>query len=307
MVGETKGGEVMALTIMEPTVKLARRLVDTQFPQWAELTIHPIASSGTDNAMFRLGEQMCLRMPRFEGCAPQVLKEHIWLPHFQNLSLEVPEPIALGKPEDAYPLPWSILRWIDGEQASREGLTSLTDTAEKLASFLNRLQAIDPSEGPQSSEDNYLRGGPLVKRDVETRTALENIADMFALRQTVPVWEAALRTSWDERSAVWLHCDLHLANLLMRDGELAAVIDFGLMAVGDPACDLMIAYTLFEGASRTRFRELTAFDGEVWARARGWTLSVAARALDFHRGKNAYLADMSERAIIALIREAHQK
>jgi len=251
---------------------LARRLVSTQFPQWADLPVQPVTPGGWDNRTFRLGEHLTMRLPSAAAYAAQVEKEHRWLSRLApSLPLPIPAPVAVGAPAHGYPWTWSIYRWLDGDAAAPERIADLRDFARGLARFLNVLHHIDPSGGPPPGPHNFYRGGPLTTYDSETRHAITVLRGRIDVNAATEVWEAALATSW-HGSPVWVHGDISAGNLLVRDGRLSAVIDFGQLGIGDPACDLSIAWTLFEGKSRENFRAMLAFDAGTWSRGRGWTL-----------------------------------
>jgi aminoglycoside phosphotransferase (APT) family kinase protein len=251
---------------------LVRRLVAAQFPQWAQLPIRPVAVDGWDNRTFHLDADMTVRLPSAAGYALQVEKEHRWLPRLAPLlPLPIPAPLAKGAPTDEYPWPWSIYRWIDGETATTERIADLRQFAIDLAAFLNALQRIDAADGPPPGPHNFFRGGPLTVYDGETRQALVALDRKIDTDAARAVWEAALAATW-RGAPVWFHGDISWGNLLVAQGRLSAVIDFGTSGVGDPSCDLAIAWTLFEGQSRAAFRAALPLDQATWARGRGWTL-----------------------------------
>jgi aminoglycoside phosphotransferase (APT) family kinase protein len=251
---------------------LIRRLVATQFPQWSDLAIRPVALGGWDNRTFRLGEHLLVRMPSAAAYETQVEKEHRWLPKLAPLlPLPIPAPLAIGQPAEGYPWRWSIYRWLEGDIAVPERIADLRDFATGLAQFLVALQRIDPTGGPPPGKSNFYRGGPLSAYDTETRRAIAALKGRIDVDAAIEVWEAALATAW-RGSPVWVHGDVSVGNLLVKEGRLSSVIDFGQLAVGDPACDLSIAWTLFEGESRKIFRTTLPLDADTWARGRGWTL-----------------------------------
>ena len=252
---------------------LVRRLVATQFPQWADLPVEPVAFGGWDNRTFHLGDHMTVRLPSAAAYALQVEKEQRWLPRLApHLPLPIPVPLAMGVPAEDYPWHWSVYRWLDGEIATIEThRRSAANSRRRWRDFLVALQRIDATGGPPPGPHNFYRGGPLTVYDGETRqalAALEGRIDTGAARE---VWEAALAATW-RGQPVWVHGDVASGNLLVRDGVLSAVIDFGSSAVGDPACDLYIAWTFLEGESREAFRAALPLDEATWARGRGWTL-----------------------------------
>ena len=257
---------------MDINVSLAGQLVAAQFPQWADLPIEPVDLSGNDNKTYRLGEDMSVRLPSAEAYAPQVEKEHRWLPRLAPLlPLPIPVPLAMGVPDDGYPWHWSIYRWLEGENATIERIADLHQFATTLARFLAALWQIDPGGGPPPGQHNFYRGGPLAVYDSETRHAIATLDGKIDTDAATAVWEAALKATWHGPS-VWFHGDVNATNLLVTRGRLGAVIDFGCSGVGDPACDLTIAWTLFSGESREAFCAALPVDGATWARGRGWAL-----------------------------------
>ena len=251
---------------------LVRRLVTAQFPQWQGLPVRSVETAGWDNRTFHLGEHMIVRLPQAAAYAAQVEKEHRWLPQLAPLlPLQIPTPLAIGKPADGYPWEWSVYRWIEGETAAPERIGDLKDFATKLANFLIALQRIDTTDGPRPGPHNFYRGGSLTIYDAEARQAIAVLKDRLDTEAATEVWDLALKTTWN-RPPVWLHGDLSVGNLLIHEGRLSAIIDFGMVGVGDPACDLSIAWTLFGGESRRAFRAMLPLDPGTWARGRAWTL-----------------------------------
>ena len=251
---------------------LVRRLVAPQFPQWKDLPVRSVKNQGWDNRTFHLGEDMLVRMPSAEHYAAQVEKEQRWLPKLAPLlPLPIPAPLAIGKPAEGYPWKWSINRWLPGEAATSAPIADLRDFAKSLAQFLLVLQRIDSTGGPLAGPHSFYRGGSLQNYDTETRQALVELSGKIDVHAATEVWETALATTW-QGSPVWVHGDVSSGNLLVEDGQLCAVIDFGQLAIGDPACDLAIAWTFFEGESREVFRAMLPLDEGTWARGRGWTL-----------------------------------
>ena len=251
---------------------LARRLVAGQFPQWAHLPVRPVLFGGKNNTTFHLGDEMSVRLPSARAYVAQVEKEQAWLPRLAPLlPLPIPEPVGLGEPGEGYPWPWSVYRWIEGETAALGRIPDLPRFARDLAGFLRVLQALDVTDGPAASQHNFFRGGPLATYDDQTRKAIEDLGDSIDGATALAIWEQALAAQWTN-PPVWLHGDVAAGNLLVRDGKLSAVIDFGILGVGDPACDLAIAWTLLHGEARAAFREALPLDDGTWARGRGWTI-----------------------------------
>jgi aminoglycoside phosphotransferase (APT) family kinase protein len=253
--------------------ELVRRLIGAQFPQWAELPVRPVAASGWDNRSFRLGETMLARLPSAERYAPQVEKEQRWLPILApQLPLPVPAPLAVGAPGEGYPWGWSVLRWIEGDTAAAAAPPAdLTGFARDLADFLAALHRVDAGAGPPAGPHSFWRGGLLATYDAETRAAIATLGDRIDGAAATAMWEAALAAPWTS-PPVWVHGDVAPGNLLVREGRLAAVIDFGCCAVGDPACDLVIAWTFLDAPARAAFRAALQLDAACWTRAKGWAL-----------------------------------
>lgn len=271
---------------MRPSIDaaLVKRLVRTQFPHWAHLPVTPVEFDGWDNRTFRVGEEMTVRLPSDVGYAPQVEKEQRWLPFLApQLPLPIPVPLAKGVPAEGYPFHWSIYRWLHGDTAITARIDGLSVFATTLADFLAALQRIDASTGPPAGAHSFFRGGPLQTYDDETRRAIDALEGEIARDTATLLWDTALDATW-LGPAVWFHGDVAAGNLLVRDGCLAAVIDFGCSGVGDPACDLTIAWTLLFGDSRDAFRTALPLDRATWARARGWALWKALITLVAHLG-----------------------
>lgn len=258
--------------LMEISVFLVRQLIKNQFPQWADLSISSVATSGWDNRTFHLGENMLIRMPSNAEYAPQVEKEQHWLPKLAfQLPLSIPKPIAMGKPANEYPWHWSIYQWLEGATATNTQITDLNHFAKSLAEFLSALQQCDTSGAPPAGPENFYRGGNLSVYDNDTRKAIKQIENKNLAKKLMVIWEKALASTWQD-DPVWIHGDIAVGNLLVDNGKLVAVIDFGQLAIGDPACDLAIYWTFLHGKSRVIFREVLNLDNDTWDRARGWVL-----------------------------------
>lgn len=275
-----------------------RALAESQFPQWAALDIRPVEHSGWDNRSYRLGETMIVRFPSAERYVAQVEKEHRWLPYLAaRLPLPIPTPLGMGRPSKTYPWPWSIYRWLDGEPLALEGSRiDKMHLADDVAAFLRALNAIDPDCGPPAGTHNFHRGGSLAVYDDETRNAIDALSDEIDAGLAREVWELALGSHW-QKNPVWVHGDIAAGNLLMGKGRLCAVIDFGSCAVGDPACDLVLAWTMLDSDSRAIFRDRLARDAATWQRARGWALWKALITLVAQRGRDETLTKWSRRTI----------
>jgi aminoglycoside phosphotransferase (APT) family kinase protein len=256
----------------EITPELAAGLVADQFPEWADLPVRPVELGGWDNVTFRLGDGMSVRLPSGEDYVPQVGKEHRWLPVLApQLPLPIPVPLAQGVPGRGYPWPWSVCRWLAGEPAELAVVADMEKFAVDLAEFLAALYRIDATGGPRAGYDTCYFGVPLQHWDAQTREAIRALGNQIDARRAAQVWNAALSSVWTGPD-IWFHGDVSPANLLVSDGRLSAVIDFGIAGVGDPACDTAIAWTFFSGDSRRAYRSLLPADDGTWARGRGWAL-----------------------------------
>lgn len=286
---------------MDPSridVRLARRLVDGQFPQWSSLPLSPVWPQGVDNRTFRLGAELSVRLPAGDRYALQVSKEQRWLPTLApQLPLRIPEPQAEGSPAYGYPYPWSVYRWITGTPAS-ESVKDWSSIVLPLARFLASLRRVDPSDGPKPGAHNFFRGGPLSVYDAETAIAITALGGEIDRTAVEKVWTSATATRW-AADPQWFHGDVAPANLLTRDGELAAVIDFGSSGVGDPACDTVIAWTHLDYPNRAIFRRTIGVDDDTWARGRGWALWKALITLVAQLEKNDDGGAAQSRAVIS--------
>jgi aminoglycoside phosphotransferase (APT) family kinase protein len=283
------------------TAELVARLVADQFPQWSDLPIRPVENDGIDNTTFRLGDTMSARLPSSESYVGQVDKEHRWLPFLApQLPLPIPQPLAKGAPGSGFPRPWSVYRWIEGTSLAAGAVADMTALAADLADFLAALYKIDPTGGPGPGQHNFFRGGPLTIYDGETRDALTALEGQIDTALAAAVWETALRANWDG-TPVWFHGDAQPGNLLVQDGRLSAVIDFGTSGVGDPACDATIAWTFLSGASSRVFTERLPFDEATWARGRGWAIWKAMIVLVYDLRHDPEEAEVGRRVIDAIL------
>jgi aminoglycoside phosphotransferase (APT) family kinase protein len=269
-------------------VPLVRRLLEGQFPDWADLALEPFDSAGSDNALYRLGDDMVVRLPLRAGRTVDSLdKEFEWLPRLAPLlPLEIPLPLAMGMPGEGYPCRWSIYRWLDGETATPELIADERRAALDLAAFLGALQRIDTAGAPSAGEHNFFRGVPLMGRDTAVREAIAALEGELDARAVTSAWEAAARAPDWEGPPVWIHGDFGDGNLLARRGRFSGVIDWGGVAVADPACDLIAAWSFLGPDARELFRATLGVDDAAWARGRGWALSVALIAIPYYRTTN---------------------
>ncbi|MFD0421911.1 aminoglycoside phosphotransferase family protein [Streptomyces parvus] len=277
---------------------LARRLVDTQFPQWAGLPLELLDPAGSDHVIYRLGKDLSVRLPRHAGAIGQAVKESAWLPRLApHLPLAIPVPVAVGEPGFGYPWRWAVSRWLDGEVATVPALENSSRAAVQLAEFLVALQAYAPGGGPAGEAYDDLAGRPLADRDRATRAAIAEVDGVFDAAAMTALWDAALTAPAWNRPPVWFHGDFHTGNLLTVDGRLSAVIDFGGLGIGDPACDLTIAFTLMSAGSRAAFRAALGVDDATWARGRGWALATGLNAYTSYAAVNPRVAAQTSRQI----------
>ncbi|CAM5432299.1 aminoglycoside phosphotransferase family protein [Streptomyces tanashiensis] len=274
---------------------LVERLIAAQFPEWAGLPVREVNSAGTDNAMFRLGDEFAVRLPKADWAAGQAEKEQRWLPHLApHLPLPVPVPVGQGVPGEGYEHAWSVFAWLDGADAHTAPLTDLAHTAVELGRFGKALRAVDATGGPSSS-----RGGPVTGwEDGSLVGAIRDLGADGAIdaELATAAWESVLRLPQWDGPPVWIHGDLLPGNLLGRDGRLSAVIDFGALGAGDPACDTMPAWTLLTADTRSLFREAAGVDDATWARGRGWALVWGLVTEHYYRDTNLVLAGIARRS-----------
>ncbi len=269
-------------TQSEVPVEIVRELIAAQFPEYANLPIKAVEPNGWDNRTFRLGNQLSIRLPSAERYAAKVPIEHKWLPKLRSkLSIPIPTPIAIGKPNKNYPWNWSIYGWIEGQSANVMSLDDmiLEKLALQLADFLNELHAIDSSDGPLYGKHNFFRGSSPIVYDAETRSAVDVLEKYIDASKAISIWKLAISSKWNTKP-VWIHGDFSAGNILLNNNQLAGVIDFGGMAVGDPSCDLVIAWTLLKGQSRDIFKSKLKLDKDTWNRAKGWALWKALITLE---------------------------
>jgi aminoglycoside phosphotransferase (APT) family kinase protein len=280
---------------------LLRRLLAAQFPRWAGLSLDRVESAGTDNAIFRLGADMAVRMPRRAAATAQVDKEFRWLPLFApRLPLSVPDVLAVGEPGDGYPFRWCVVRWLQGGNATHTAIDDPHRAAMELGGFVRALQQIETDGGPPPGKHNFYRGQPLAARDAHIRAALPHWQGIIDVDAAAAVWQTALDAPTWDRPPVWIHGDLAPGNVLVHRGRLHAVIDFGCLGVGDPACDLMPAWNLFPAFARETFREAAVADDATWARARGWAM-VSLAALPYYKDTNPAIVATATRTLKAAL------
>lgn len=258
---------------------LVQQLIRTQFPQWVSEAIHTVDPQGHDHRSFRLGDDLLVRIPSAQRYVAQVEKEQLYLPQlYPHLTLKIPQVIAQGQASDLFPYPWSIYRWIEGDVLRLDTPCNQNDIALELAHFLQEFQKIDSTLGPKAGAHNFHRGGNLAVYAQETTIALSALSSNINVLVCLQIFDRALASSWTQKD-VWVHGDIAVGNLLLNQGHLSAVIDFGSMAVGDPACDYVMAYTFFDTEARKRFKQTLMVDESTWHRTQGWALWKAVITL----------------------------
>ncbi|HEX7131096.1 MAG TPA: aminoglycoside phosphotransferase family protein [Iamia sp.] len=272
---------------LDVDVDLVRRLIASQHPRWSGLPIVEVPSVGTVNAVYRLGEDLCVRLPLLPGWGRSLEHEVEWLPWLAaRLPVAVPEPVAVGRPDDGYPNPWAVLRWLPGSTAEHtpRGGEALADD---LAATITALAALDPTGAPRAENRWALR-----HLDPSIRAGLDQLDDEIDVSRTTEAWDAALAAPAFDGPPTWVHGDLLAANLLVADGRLTGVLDWGGSGTGDPAADLYPAWAVLDEVGRERFRTTLDVDDDAWARGRGWALRTPIQGLPYYRTTNPGFVDM---------------
>lgn len=278
---------------------LVQRLIARQFPEWAELPVERLESAGTENAMFRLGGELVVRMPRHPRAVGAIEHEQRWLSLLgPRLPVAVPEPLGRGRAGEEFPWCWSVYGWLDGRNPDVDALDSPETLARELADFIRALRRVDAGNGPA-----HYRAVPLSARDTATRAALAQLTSEVDTEAVTGLWEQAMRAPEHMGPALWAHGDLSPGNVLVTEGRLSAVIDFGCTGVGDPAVDLIVAWNLLPARVRDIFRAAVGADDAEWARGRGWALSISLIQLPYYRETNPVLAANSRHVIREILAE----
>ncbi len=273
--------------------ELVRKLLDAQFPHWAQLPIREVRSTGTVNAIYRIGDDLYVRLPRVRDWADDLVNEAHWLPRLAPaLPLSIPEPLAVGTPAAGYPFRWAVYRWLHGRTYASDLVPDERQAARDLAGFVSALRRIRLDGAPRSRRDR-----PLLLQDEGARTAIAALGPAYDRPAVTTAWESALAApAWDGEPE-WSHGDLLPPNLLVRDGRLMAVIDFGSIGVGDPAVDVIAAWCVFGAAGRETFRAALDVDDATWARARGLALHKALLIIPYYVETNPGFVQMATRTI----------
>jgi aminoglycoside phosphotransferase (APT) family kinase protein len=278
---------------------LVRRLLAAQFPHWSERPIEPVVSYGTDHDIYRLGADLAARLPRIGWATDQAAKEAKWLPRLApHLPLALPVPLAMGHPADGYPFDWSVCTWLPGQNANGT-ISDLDLAAVDLAAFVIALRRIETAGAHPRPPRG--RGAPLAENDDQVRRSIAQLGDRIDADAVLRAWQESLNApAWDGPE-VWVHGDLLPGNLLVVDGRLSGVIDFGGLNVGDPACDLQPAWNVFTGGSRARFRAELEVDDASWLRGRGWALCQAVSALPYYWDTNPGMVRQASHALAQVL------
>jgi aminoglycoside phosphotransferase (APT) family kinase protein len=285
--------------------ELVHRLVATQLPHLADLPLTRIEAWGTDHAIFRLGADLSVRVPKIAWASAQGAKEDRWLPHLApHLPVEVPTPLAVGDATDDYPFRWCVSPWLGGCNPIADGSVDRGRLALDLAGFVLALQRIDATGAPTPRSGK--RGGPLAAADQSTRQPAERLRGETDVDALLTAWDAGLHAPSWEKPGVWVHGDLMDGNLLLRDGRLTGVLDWGGLSAGDPAVELMIAWSFFDADSRAVYRDALGFvDDAMWLRGRAWATSAALQALTYYRDTNPDIVARSWRAVHEVLADLH--
>lgn len=258
---------------------LVRRLLARQLPGLADRPLTTVEPWGTDNAIWRLGDDLVVRLPRIHWAAGQAEHEAVWMPRLAaHLPVAVPEPVAVGEPADGYPYRWAVHRWIPGEAAAPDRLGDAVAFALDLAGVIRRLQGVSTEGAPPARN----RARPLQEYDDSTRRAIEGASHLIDAAAAVAVWEQALAAPPHDGPPVWVQGDLE-GNCLVRDGRLCGIVDWGSACAGDPAVDVQVVWSpLFTEASRRAFIEALDVDDATLARSRGAAVNQACAALPYY-------------------------
>ncbi len=285
------------------TLNLAKKLIATQFPEYFHLNVTEVEAQGHDNRIYRIGDDMLIRMPTTEVYALKVPIEQALLPKLaKQLSIAISETVKMGLPSDDYPYPFSIYKWLNGESANHLTLSekALAHIASALANFLTELQAISNLKGPSPGQHNWWRGDHISVYDKGAKEQIANLRDIINAEHALDLWEKACATKW-ENTAVWIHGDFASGNILIKDNKLSGIIDFGGTALGDPACDLVIAWTFLKGNSRKIFQDAMALDDDTWLRAKAWALWKATFELSQSQDKQSDAAGIQKNIICDIL------
>ena len=277
---------------------LVVELLAAQFPHWVNLPLLAVPSAGTDNAIYRLGSDLAVRLPRIASATGQIFKEQVWLPRLAPLlPFALPAPVAMGQPGEGYPWHWSIYRWLEGQDAQDQRIVDEDQAARDLAHFITALQRVPVTGWPEPEPPVGSRAVSLVTRDVPTRAGIAELTGMLDTESVTRTWEDLLKVAEWHGSPVWAHGDLLPGNLLVRSSRISGVIDFSCLGVGDPACDLIVAWALLSTQGRDIFRSALTVDDATWMRGLGWALSIGLIAFPYYQDTNPLFATTARKMI----------
>jgi aminoglycoside phosphotransferase (APT) family kinase protein len=269
---------------------LARRLLRAQFPEFADLPLRVHHEHGTDHTLFRLGDEFVMRLPIVRYAGQQALREAKTVPFLApQVPLTLPVPVALGEPDEGYPVHWSIVRWIDGQRVTGDNIADPIAMAHQLAGFVRALQACDASDGPPAGPITWMRGTSLKPGADHVREWIAKSSELFDLTRAAEAYEEVIAApDWDG-PPTWFHGDIS-GNLIQDGGRLVGLIDSGY-GVGDPACDLQPGWCLFRGDARKVFFEECDLDDATILRSKGWALAPAFTGLTYYKDVPALQAN----------------
>ncbi|MBI1188356.1 MAG: phosphotransferase [Alphaproteobacteria bacterium] len=281
----------------------ASALIAATFPHWRDLSVRKLDSAGVDNSLFRLGDAYVARFPRRADSVASLAKEQAWLPQFAGrLPLAIPEIVGAAHDEKGWP--WSVMAWIEGRTLGETAAVDWRSVATQVAGFLLALHRIDARDGPAPGAHNFGRGEPIARRDAVTREAIAALGDRIDGDAAHSAWARDAFAHAPVTPPRWVHGDLHARNLLLRpDGETLAVLDFGCLGVGDPACDLALAWRLLPRAVRGAFRDAMGCDDDAWRRGRAWALSISVRELAYYGESAPVLTAIAARTLAEVLAE----
>lgn len=278
---------------------LVRRLLADQHPDIADRPLEVLAE-GWDNIAYRLGPDLVVRLPRREAAIPLLLAERAWLPVLApRLPLPTPVPVRLGQPGPGYPWPWTIVTYLPGRTAAVDRPTDLAAAAGTLGRFCAALHQVAPEGAPR----NAIRGVPLTQRAELFDEHRGRLGDAFDAAAIERAWAEALHAPSFAGPPVWVHGDLHPANVLVHDGAVSGVIDFGDINAGDPATDMTIAWMLFDAPTRAAFRQAAGVDDATWARGKGWGLAIGVACVA-NSADNPVIDAIGRRAVTQVLTDA---
>lgn len=273
--------------------QLVTELLRNQFHQWLNLPLSRIAPEGTDHVMFKLGEDKVVRLPRILSAAKNLKREYDFLDLLAGkVSMPIPKLIALGRPDKNYPFYWSIGTFLHGKNLSVDVGFDLLDAVESLALFVNELHDVDTSLGVECR-----RGVHPKTYTVDVMASMEQLKDCYDISQLKKCWQSIVVTPDWCGAPKWIHGDLHPGNFLVLDKKISAIIDFGLAGIGDPACDLMVAWTLLDTKARAIFKKAIQIDEDSWRRAKGWAFYLGVMGYPYYKSSNPVFAAIAKRSL----------